>query len=71
MIRGLTLGGVDVSFPSQAGYNYYVFSSNRVRAPTWTQVAGPIPGTGALITVNDTPDSISDFYQIVVIEPAP
>lgn len=56
----------DVSFTSISGKSYRLMRRDLVESGTWTQVGAVIPGTGSVITVNDSGATgySKQFYRI-------
>src|SRR5262245_1602753 len=65
---GLNGNNIQISFPSQSGFNYQVQSvPNFSGTPlNWTNEGGLRPGTGSPITVPLPVDSAMKFYRVVV-----
>jgi hypothetical protein len=56
-------GNTVLSFPSQAGVAYRVFSRSSLTAGNWTLLT-TVVGTGAITTVNDPATGTSRFYKV-------
>ena len=60
----VTAGNVVVSFPTQAGQSYRVFSEPGITSGVWTQV-GSIGGDGTVKSVSTPETGSQQFYQVV------
>lgn len=63
-------GSVQVSFPTQTGFNYQVQYKNSLTDPTWTNLGGSLSGNNLTQTVTDnSPSASSRFYRAQVTQP--
>ena len=57
---------ITLSFPTVSGLNYTVYWKNNLTDATWTPLGSPVPGNGAVLSVNDTLTQNHRFYRLAV-----
>ena len=57
---------ITLSFPTVSGLNYTVYWKNNLTDATWTPLASPVPGNGAVLSVNDSLTQNHRFYRLAV-----
>ena len=57
---------VVLSFPTVSGLNYTVYWKNNLTDPIWTPLESPVPGNGAVMSVNDSLSQNQRFYRVAV-----
>jgi hypothetical protein len=55
---------VQISIPTQAGYNYTVWYSASLAPASWSQVGGTISGDGTMHAVNESLSGTNGFYRV-------
>jgi len=58
-------GNLQISIPTQNGYNYQLQYTTSLTNPTWTPLGGLISGDGAVHSVAD-PLAGTRFYRVLV-----
>ncbi len=66
LTASLNGGKVNVSFPTATGSTYQVQYKSQLSDATWTPLGSPLPGTGSVESVQDTPAGSSRFYRVQV-----
>jgi hypothetical protein len=59
-------GTITISFPTQNGSNYQLLYKNSLTDLTWTPIGSPVPGNGAIESINQPVTGTARFYRIQV-----
>ena len=66
LVSSISGPNVNLTFPTQSGFQYVVSYKNNLTDPVWTPLGAPVNGTGLRQTVTDTLGQSHRFYILTI-----